>query len=394
MRQLSADDDSQDIALNIFCGDSIPFTLWSAFNSLCSVVMLALINYMRKKECLRRTIYLDIVILLTIAQFLYDFNYMLSCFKSKLCTEKNAKVRITFDYFVGSLCNTYSLSIVATVWFMVYTKKVPDVSYTRTMYAINIIIAIGILIATSIEIWNGTPEGIKASLDIYNYSRWVGTLICLVILAALSYYIFSSNKGGKGSNPLAVLVRRLVLYPLAQIACRSGEFYTVVTHGASQTKAQAVASQNADSFTAPCGGVLGFITFLIMNEGAYSNLKEMICSCFFKTSTDEESTDDNVQKQSDEEDGSSKPGIHGRKSKRRSVGPTIKDSTERRSRFTENSEIDLDIILEYDEQGLTEEYLSSVYDEEKSVGGEVAENPIRPSTPDYELPVINNISDS
>jgi len=199
----------------------------AALNVAASVLTIALIIYMRSRKVLRITMYLEMVIAMTIFQALYDMSFF---FSTIVCDSPG--ICLTFDvlYFslMGITTSLWALLIICSVGWVISYETVPSASFIRVCWGIVVTVFIGVAVMIGEYMRAGNVD---AAINVYSVSRLTIIAISVVQVMALYLSIYRRSGARIQQDPLYHLVRKLVWYPIVQIIARvGGSTYDLVYH--------------------------------------------------------------------------------------------------------------------------------------------------------------------
>lgn len=252
------------------------FTL-AAFNVVASVLTIVLIVYMRNWKVLRISLYLEMVIAMTVFQALYDSSFFLSLH----CSEGPcAPFYFTFFSVTGVTSALWSMLIVCSVGWIISSEKLPTVNFMRVCWLIVAVVFVGILVPIQHYM---RSHRILAAIDVYNYARLTIVVVSVFQVVLLYLRIYRRSAGTmRQQDPLYHLVRKLVWYSVIQVISRlGGSMYTMV-----YARAPIEFSKNATPqetlllfmfciFT-PSAGIGCAVVFCSIQKGAWICFKRMM----------------------------------------------------------------------------------------------------------------------
>ena len=250
----------------------------AALNVAASVLTIALIIYMRNRKVLRITMYLEMVIAMTIFQALYDMSFF---FSTIVCDSPG--ICFTFDvlYFslMGITTSLWALLIICSVGWVISYETVPSATFIRVCWGIVVTVFIGV--AVMIEEYMRAGN-VRAAINVYSVSRITIIAISVVQVVALYVSIYSRSGVRAQQDPLYHLVRKLVWYPLVQIISRmGGSTYDLVYHRLPSSYTEGSSFQETVLlymfviFT-PSAGIGCAAVFCTIQKGAWICLKRML----------------------------------------------------------------------------------------------------------------------
>ena len=276
------DDDSNGIALIGYFVNSLPLAVWCGFNAFCSVLMFFLIMYMVKNERVRRSTYLDLVSAFTFVQFIYDTLFCIATFPNSTWTPWGARLQLQLWFFFGVLCSGFSLGIVFTVLYVVEKRAVPSNMHVVVICIANVMLG---LIVCGIT-WNDSVGiGIRSTVAYATYGNirdgMVLSTIALVTVLIWRIWLRINKKNNWRKNPLILLLKSAMVYPLVQVLSRSGTVYKtfITTRDIIPTDHEIEQTSIVSTITEPLAGVGGLLAFLIMQKYAFENFKRMLSPC-------------------------------------------------------------------------------------------------------------------
>jgi hypothetical protein len=281
MAIIQEDDDSASWALNFYFVDSPSLAVWCGFIGFCSLVMLLLTHYMFRHEQIRRSIYMDFVIIFTMVQCIYDTLFTVATYPNSTWTPLGCRLHIIIWYFFGILCSGFSFSIVVTVLYVVETHSVPTNKFRLGVIGCNFSISL-IMCSVAWKYTMGAGIDNKIGSTIYTWTRDSFFISTIIAISTLVFRVWKKSEKGKSwrKDPMFQLIKRLIAYPTVQLLSRSGTIYTtyLLTRPGTPTQNELVFSGILATITEPIAGIGGLLAFLIMQDSAWANLKQMIRS--------------------------------------------------------------------------------------------------------------------
>jgi len=176
----------------------------AAFNVVASVLTIVLIVYMRNQNVLRISLYLEMVIAMTVFQGLYDSSFFLTL----SCAEGPcAPFYFTFFSVTGVTSALWSMLIVCSVGWVISSEKVPTVNFMRVCWLIVTAVFVGILVPVQHYV---RSHRILAAIDVYDYARLTIVVMSVLQVGLLYLRIYRRSGTMRQQDPLYHLVRKLV----------------------------------------------------------------------------------------------------------------------------------------------------------------------------------------
>ncbi len=282
-RLFATADDDQHFVFNVAFVNSTPLAMWGGFNVICSALMIILITYMYRMNQLRWSIYIELVSCFAIVQFICDLIFHITSFRNVFWTPFGARAILLTWFFFGSMCASFSFTIVGTVLFVVEKARIPTKLFRNIVLSMNVLVGI---ITVSV-CWDNTASSdskkyLPKAMAMQGYIRDGIIVSAFILLLIMLFRIWAKSVKGKSrkNDPLFQLFRRLVGYPVIQMLSRSGTLYTTVIMNGSKTPTaeQLLFAAQLEAITGPLAGMGGLVAFLLMQTGAWKNFKRiMLC---------------------------------------------------------------------------------------------------------------------
>jgi hypothetical protein len=254
-----------------------------AFTSIAtSVLTIALIFYMRNRKVLRITVYLEMVIAMTIWQALYDLSFF---YIQVVCDAPGTCLTGNVLYFTLTSVTTslWSLLIICCVGWVTFCKRVPPANFLRYCWGIVIVVFIGVFLSMEELMRAGN---IGSALHVSSIARLTISFLSLAVILALYLSIFRrSGVAHAKQDPLYHLVRKLVWYPIVHLISRmGGSIYDNVYNRLPSTYEEG--SAFLETFLmfifmilTPSAGIGCGAVFCSIQKGGWICLKRMMLPC-------------------------------------------------------------------------------------------------------------------
>jgi len=271
-------DDDASFAMNFYFLNNPPLAVWCGFASCMSLLLFALIFYMRYHEQLRWSLYVELIMYCAAVQGVYDLIFCVSSFKNSWWTPVGARIQLLVWYAFGVMGSSFSLTIVGTVLYVVETNRVPGPKFERLAILSNFALG-GFIVAAN---WGDTMRSGYGTNDAYfrfQVTRDATVVITVLIILQLIFRISQKSKNGNWrTSPLYLLLKRLIAYPVVQFCALSGTAYqTYLSATTVSTASELTTTSILTTVTQPLAGVGGLLAFLCMQPGAWTSLKRMLC---------------------------------------------------------------------------------------------------------------------
>jgi hypothetical protein len=251
----------------------------SAVNAAASLVILGLVHGLR----LRLRGYVLLIYSMTLCQAIFDGGLMM-LFECKQTDEDCLDTCFFVVSAAGVASQGWSLFIAASVAYIVSTRKRLDID--KFYVPMALIVIVSSIVVGGIRLAAATKPGfaitVRESIYIYDAIRYIEILVNLFAVLVIFLHLRGMVFDERESNPIWVLARKLLLYPLAQLLSRIGstqyeDVYSVSfpqdSDGWSKKSWQAVIY----SILTPLGGLLSLLIFLRVQPGAWRLFRALIC---------------------------------------------------------------------------------------------------------------------
>jgi hypothetical protein len=251
----------------------------SAVNAAASLVILGLVHGLK----LRLRGYVLLIYSMSVCQAIFDGGLMM-LFE---CKQTDAKCLDTCFFVVsaaGVASQGWSLYIAASVAYIVSSRKRLDID--RFYVPVAIIVIVSSIVVGGLRLAAATNPGfaitVRESIYIYDSIRYLEILVNLLAVLVIFLHLRDMVFAERESDPIWVLARKLLLYPLAQLLSRIGstqyeDVYSISfpqdSDGWSKKSWQAVIY----SVLTPLGGLLSLLIFLRVQPGAWRLFSALIC---------------------------------------------------------------------------------------------------------------------
>jgi hypothetical protein len=251
----------------------------SAVNAAASLVILGLVHGLK----LRLRGYVLLIYSMSVCQAIFDGGLMM-LFE---CKQTDAQCLDTCFFVVsaaGVASQGWSLYIAASVAYIVSSRKRLDID--RFYVPVAIIVIVSSIVVGGLRLAAATNPGfaitVRESIYIYDSIRYLEILVNLLAVLVIFLHLRDMVFAERESDPIWVLARKLLLYPLAQLLSRIGstqyeDVYSISfpqdSDGWSKKSWQAVIY----SVLTPLGGLLSLLIFLRVQPGAWQLFSALIC---------------------------------------------------------------------------------------------------------------------
>jgi hypothetical protein len=194
----------------------IVLMLNSAFNVMCSVLVLGVIYYMRKHGMLRINAFLQIVISMTIFQLLYDCTF----FGDLPCADPTytcAPAYYGLFSLVGVAAAFCSMHVIFTVSWMMETGYVVSKRYMLTSGVVILSVSLIACVVSGAMIKAGyTINDSLLTYQILRYAIIAGSVLLLILITFRLYQ--RTTAANRHMDPIYHLLKRLAWYPVVQVS--------------------------------------------------------------------------------------------------------------------------------------------------------------------------------
>jgi hypothetical protein len=207
---------------------------------------------------------------MTYCQFIFDFLATMDQILSygfKIKTVSIQAYVIPFQiimFFVGLASGLFALVIVWLLFYIVYYRSYIDVThFQKRLLSFVFIPCCVICVAVGIVIigWGYASIEYEFIYDVYQFAR-LSIILLIIAMISIIFYTLSITKGyysDNESNPVYVLAKKLIIYPIVQFISRVPFFFM-------NTYPNVDWLIHLSYLTAPCGGIGNMIAFIIANS--------------------------------------------------------------------------------------------------------------------------------
>ena len=247
---------------------------------------------------------------MTAAQLIYDSSIFL--FNNPAGDFLYAQVFLGIS--AGTATAFWSLTIGCVLTYVIVSRKYYDIEIHFPKIFFSILIASCLLGAVNMMyLMQGNLERFAEAFEAFNYVRITIILLNIIIIVYAWYYIQSIvTSKTRAKNPIHILARRLIMYPVVQIISRLPvTIYQLSFHESLESYAKDDDPSTIKSFwfflstiTVPSAGIGNFLVFLIVQPEAKSIVKHFIryllssyCCCIYGQEAFIDSERDEMEKQ-------------------------------------------------------------------------------------------------
>ena len=248
----------------------------AAVNVLASIATLALMRYMYVMKVLRINLFLKIVIAMTACQGIYDCTF----FANYDCQQSQCSLYYYPLFGVtGIAACSWSMLIITCVIQMILSNS--KLSKTATYSYFTLVLLASFVVGGLMYKYVRVGD-IGGTIFVYNIGRITVIVLMCVQLSLLVFLVCKRNSSvSRTTDPLYILTKRLIWYPIIQIISRvGGSTYDLVYNEAMSNYpngAPLIQSVLLFAFVifTPSAGLGAFVVFLYIQGGAKLCMKRM-----------------------------------------------------------------------------------------------------------------------
>lgn len=254
--------------------------------------------------------YIMMIAAMTAAQLIYDSSIFL--FNNPAGDYLYAQVFLGIS--AGTATAFWSLTIGCVLTYVIVSRKYYDIEIHFPKMFFSILIASCLLGAVNMMyLMQGNLERFAEAFEAFNYVRITIILLNIIIIVYAWYYIQSIvTSKTRAKNPIHILARRLIMYPVVQIISRLPvTIYQLSFHESLESYAKDDDPSTIKTFwfffstiTVPSAGIGNFLVFLIVQPEAKSIVKHFIryllssyCCCIYGQEAFIDSEKEEMEKQ-------------------------------------------------------------------------------------------------